>query len=124
MAEEYRENASPSLRVLFCMGIAQNFFAAQADERAAVITAFREAFDDLQGRFDLRILGTMDDDELSVGPSEGWPWTCYILADAPDLKTVTAVTTLIRDWQVGDDRLWKYVRIEARVGRQLFFGNA
>jgi hypothetical protein len=124
MTADYRENAASTLRVLFCLGIGQNFFDAQAEERAAAIAAFRAAFDDLESRFGIRVLGTMDDDELMVGPSAGWPWTCYILADVPDLKTVTAVTTLVRDWEVGDDRLWKYVRIEARVGRSLFFGNA
>ncbi len=23
----------------------------------------------------------MDDDSTMVGPSDGWPWTCYLLAD-------------------------------------------
>lgn len=106
------------------MGISQNFFDAGAEERAAAVAAFRAAFDDLAGRFGVHVLGTMDDDELMVGPSERWPWTCYILADVADLKTVTAVTTLVRDWEVGPHRLWRYARIEARVGRPLFFGNA
>ena len=124
IAEDYRESSSDALRVLFCLGISQTIFDAGADERAAAIDAFRQAFDGLEARFGVRILGTMDDDELMVGPSEGWPWTCYLLADVPDLKTVTAVTTLVRDWEVGPHRLWRYARIEARVGRPLFFGNS
>ena len=66
----------------------------------------------------------MDDDELMVGPSYSWPWTAYILADAPDLKAVTAVCDLVRRHPIGEDRLWRFMRIEARVGRRLFFGNA
>jgi hypothetical protein len=123
IAEEYRTGDKSALRVLFCIGISQRFFDAEADERATVIAAFRAAFDGLDDRLGVRVLGTMDDDELMVGPSEGWPWTCYILADVPDLEAVTAVTTLLRDSEVGVHRLWRYARIEARVGRPLFFGN-
>jgi hypothetical protein len=66
----------------------------------------------------------MDDDELMVGPSFTWPWTAYILADAPDLKAVTGVCDIMRSTRIGEDRLWRFMRIEARVGRKLFFGNA
>jgi hypothetical protein len=89
-----------------------------------VIQAFKEAFDDLSGRFGVIVLGTMDDDESMVGPSASWPWTCYILADVPGLAAVKAVTNVLRAWEVGEERLWKYARVEARVGRQLFFGNS
>ena len=33
----------------------------------------------------------MDDDEVMVGPSTGFPWTAYILADVPDYATAAAV---------------------------------
>ena len=82
-----------------------------------------EAFDDLGGRFGVTVLGTMDDDELMVGASETWPWTCYVLADVPDLDTVTQICNLVRESEVAGARLWKYLRVEARVGRPLFFGN-
>jgi hypothetical protein len=65
----------------------------------------------------------MDDDELMVGSSETWPWTCYILADVPDLETVTRVCNIVREAEVGGHRLWRYLKVEARVGRRLFFGN-
>jgi hypothetical protein len=58
-----------------------------------------------------------------VGPSTEFPWTAYILADAPDLESVTAVCNVVREATVGEHRLWRYLRIEARVGRPLFFGN-
>ncbi|MBA2474969.1 MAG: hypothetical protein H0V40_09550 [Actinobacteria bacterium] len=66
----------------------------------------------------------MDDDRLMVGSSATWPWTCYILADAPSLEAVAAVCNVVREAEVDGARLWRYLRIEARVGRPLFFGNA
>lgn len=123
MAEDYRARTSSSLRVLFCFGVSRAFFSAGADERQRVVAGLQSAFADLTGRFGITVFGTMDDDELVVGPSAGWPWTCYILADVPDLDAVRAVTSLVRDSEVGEDRLWKYIQVEARVGRRLFFGN-
>ena len=123
MGESYREKQSRDLRVLFCFGVTQSFFdeePARVPEIAGAITA---AFDDLEGRFGVRVLGTMDDDELMVGSSTTWPWTAYILADAPSLDAVTSVCNLVRESEVAGARLWKYLRIEARVGRRLFFGN-
>jgi len=121
---EYRTKDTRGVRALFCIGVAQGFFDANDGQRAAAVTAFKEAFADLRGRFGVEVLGTLDDDELMVGPSTGWPWTAYILAEAPSLDAVTAVCNLVREWQVsGEDRLWRYARIEARVGRKLFFGN-
>jgi hypothetical protein len=124
MSGTHRDSDRDDLRVLFCLGISQSFFDADGDERAQVIQAFKDAFDDLSGRFGVTVLGTMDDDEMMVGPSESWPWTCYILADVPDLEAVKAITNLLRECEVGNARLWKYARIEARVGRKLFFGNS
>jgi hypothetical protein len=70
------------------------------------------------------VLGPIDDDRLMVGSSASWPWTAYILADAPSLDQVVSVCDIVRSTEIGDDRLWKYLKIEARVGRPLFFGNA
>jgi len=123
MEASYRQKQEQSLRVLFCFGVSQSFFDedfARVPELAGAIT---KAFEDLSGRFGVRVLGTMDDDELMVGPSVVWPWTAYILADAPTLETVTAVCNILRETEVGTVKLWKYMRVEARVGRPLFFGN-
>ena len=123
MEATYREKQEKSLRVLFCFGVSQSFFeedAARVPELAQAITG---AFTDLAGRFGIHVLGTMDDDELMVGPSVVWPWTAYILADAPDLDAVTAVCNILRETEVGGGKLWRYMRVEARVGRPLFFGN-
>ncbi len=123
MADDYREKDAEALRVLFCFGVTQSFFEADPASVPAVATTITEAFADLGGRFGVRVLGTMDDDELMVGASVAWPWTAYVLADVPDLETVTKVTNLLRETEVEGARLWKYLRVEARVGRPLFFAN-
>jgi hypothetical protein len=122
--QSHRTKEGGGLRVLFCLGVLPEFFGADADTQATLLQGIPAAFDDLGGRFGVTVLGTMDDDELMVGPSAAWPWTAYILADAPDLDAVIAVCNLIRTTTIGEDRLWKFMRIEARVGRQLFFGNS
>lgn len=123
MEASYREKEAASLRVLFCLGVSQSFFEEDSAKVPELAGAIAKAFEDLSGRFGLRVLGTMDDDELMVGPSAAWPWTAYILADAPSLAAVTGVCNILRDTEVGDGRLWRYLRVEARVGRKLFFGN-
>lgn len=69
----------------------------------------------------VKVLGNLDDDRSMVGPSTSWPWTTYVLADVPDLETVHAACNLFRTIGVGDGtyKLWKYCKVEARVGREL-----
>jgi hypothetical protein len=124
VAESYRESDGRALRVLFCFGVTQSFFDEDPGHVGEIAGAIATAFEDLGGRFGLTVLGTMDDDELMVGSSLTWPWTCYILADAPDLEAVTKVCNVLREAEVGGSRLWKYLKVEARVGRPLFFGNS
>lgn len=123
MGESYRERPSKQLRVLFCFGVTQSFFEEEPGRIGELAQGITAAFDDLSGRFGIHVLGTMDDDELMVGASVVWPWTAYILADCPDLESVTKVTNLLRESEVAGARLWKYLRVEARIGRPLFFGN-
>jgi hypothetical protein len=124
VGESYREKESTALRVLFCFGVTQSFFEEEAGRVGEIAGGITKAFEDLGGRFGLTVLGTMDDDELMVGSSETWPWTCYILADAPDLEAVTKVCNILREAEAGGHRLWRYLKVEARVGRPLFFGNS
>lgn len=119
----YRDPDPTMLRVLFCIGVSQTFFDEDSDILTTLIPAISEAFDDLSGRFGITVLGTLDDDRTMVGPSPSWPWTAYILADAPSLEAVALVCNIVRERSVGSHRLWRYLRIEARVGRSLFFGN-
>jgi hypothetical protein len=112
------------LRVLFCIGVNAAFFDAGPDERQDAFETIKRAFADLKARFGVQVLGTMDDDQTMVGSSSTWPWTCYILADAPDLDAVAGVCNLLRVTTLASGAaLWKYLKIEARVGRELFFGN-
>lgn len=123
MAEDYRDTKGV-VRALFCIGIRGPFFEAEPSVQRQLIENLSEAFADLEHRFGVRVLGAMDDDELMVGPSETWPWTAYILAEAPDHRAVAAVCNIVRETEIGDSKLWKFMRIEARVGRPLFFVDA
>jgi hypothetical protein len=123
MSSVFRDTeGSRMLRVMFCLGVTPAFFDADVSELEMIGERIKETFADLKGRFGIEVLATMDDDELMVGPSPTWPWTCYILADAPSLEAVTSVTNLLRE-ELGSGRLWKYLKIEARIGRPLFFGT-
>lgn len=114
------DTAAKPLRVLFCGAVLQNFFdlpAAQIGEVWAATGAMLKGIRDLPG---VTVLGTLDDDETMVGTSpNGWPWTFYILADVPDRATVVSACNLFRTIPVGEHRLWKYMRVEARIGREL-----
>lgn len=121
---EYRDKTDSTLRVLFCIGVAQTFFDEKASKLPELIPAIQTAFEDLNGRFGIEVIGTLDDDQLMVGQAPAAPWTAYILADAPDLDAVVGVCNIVRDAEIGEHRLWRYLRIEARVGRELFFANA
>ena len=116
--------SSKPLRTMFFIGINQNFFDLPMPDAGQIIRTFVATLDDLKGRFGIEVLGTFDDDQMMVGPSEGWPWTAYILADVPDLDTVVAVCSLFRETPAGDGQLWKYARIQARVGQALMGGNS
>lgn len=110
-----------TLRVLFCIGVNQNFFDATPAEAKQVWAAFgvmMKGIDETQG---IRVIGNMDDDRLMVGSSTTSPWTTYVLADADTLDSVVAACNLFRTTPVGDgdSKLWKYCKIEARVGREL-----
>jgi hypothetical protein len=107
------------LRVLFCIGVTQNFFDLPSSETGAVWAAYGVMLKDMSKLPGLTIMGTMDDDRLMVGTSASWPWTAYILAEVDTLDTVVAACNLFRTTPVGDYKLWRYGKIEARVGREL-----
>jgi len=37
----------------------------------------------------------------------------------PDRDSVVAACNLLRTIEIGEHRLWRYIRIEARIGREL-----
>ncbi|WP_321815505.1 MULTISPECIES: hypothetical protein [unclassified Paraburkholderia] len=107
------------LRVLFCCGVTQNFFDLPREQIGTVWQAYGKMLSAIDAMEGVQILGIMDDDRLTVGQSDGAPWTFYIMADVVDFDTVTAVCNLYRTTPVGEYNLWRYGKIEARVGRQL-----
>lgn len=112
------ETTAP-LRVLFCIGINQNFFNLPKSEIGTVWTAFSGMMADMAKMPGVDVIGNMDDDSHLVGPSDSWPWTCYIMADVDSQQTVVAACNLFRSTAVGEYALWRYAKIEARIGRAL-----
>jgi len=112
-----------SLRVLFAFGLTQDFFAEDRARIPAIMETLKSGFANLEERFGVRVLGTLDDDETMVGEATTWPWTCYVLAEAPDRDAVSAVCSLVRELQADGTPLWKYLKVEARLGRPLFFAE-
>ncbi|QDC10621.1 hypothetical protein FHY55_15895 [Oceanicola sp. D3] len=109
------------LRTLLCFNNHQTFFDLPFDQIGPVwqaTQALMMGIDQLDG---VEIVGTFDDDQTMVGASSGFPFTWYILADFPDRETVQAACNLLRTIEVGDqnERLWKYMTVEARMGRAL-----
>lgn len=110
---------SAPLRVLFCIGINQNFFDLPTSEIGAVWKATVSMMEQMAATPGVRVIGDFDDDSHMVGPSDGWPWTCYVLADVDTQETVKAVCNLFRTVPVGEYSLWRYAKVEARIGRPL-----
>jgi hypothetical protein len=111
--------ADESLRTLFCFGNNQNFFDLPKSDIGSIWIATSTMLSTIKNMDGVDILGTFDDDSHMVGPSDGWPWTFYVLADVRDQLTVKAVCNLVRTTMVDEFALWKYFKIEARMGREL-----
>ena len=118
----YRTAAGGS-RVLFAFGLTQDFFNEDRARIPAVMEALKGGFADLEERFGVRVLGTLDDDETMVGATHSWPWTCYVLAEIPERSAAVRVCNLLREVDADGVPLWKYLRVEARIGRPLFFAE-
>ena len=112
------------LRVLFCCGVSQNFFDLPREKIGEVWQAYGAMLAAVEAMPGVRVLGVMDDDRLVVGQADGAPWTFYIMADVDCHQTVVDACNLFRTVQVGQYSLWKYARIEARVGRPLSIPEA
>ncbi|MFI9081491.1 hypothetical protein ACIGW8_34370 [Streptomyces sioyaensis] len=117
-------DASSPLRTLFAFHVTQDFFSTAPGEWPAIATTLRTAFDDLAGRYGAHVLGTLDDDQLTVGAATaGSPATAYVLADVPDLHTVKQICNILREQTHGPHLLCTFLRVEARIGRPLFFAT-
>lgn len=108
------------IRTLFCIAVLQNFFDLPSSDIGKVWVAFEKVMKGISDLPGVTILGMLDDDETMVGTSPtGFPWTCYIMADCPDRETVRQACNFFRTIEVDEHRLWRYMRVEARMGRAL-----
>ncbi len=73
-----------TLRVLFCIGVNQNFFDATPAEAKQVWGAFGVMMKGMEETPGIRVIGNMDDDQLMVGPSTTarGPPTCWRMPTA------------------------------------------
>jgi hypothetical protein len=102
------------IRALVCGGVLASFFEGSPEDRKLVIKQIHHVFGDWEKRFGIKVLGSLDDDRLQIGPTLGYPWTFYILCDAPDHETLVTVVDQLRQ---GDFPLYKYIKLEVRMGR-------
>lgn len=102
------------IRALVCAGVLPSFFKATPEERKQVFKRCHEVFSGWGERYGINVLGSLDDDQLQIGPTLGYPWTFYVLCDAPDHATLTKVVNQLRE---GDQPLYRYVKLEVRLGR-------
>lgn len=108
------------IRTLFCGAVLQGFFDLPSAEIMTVLKATGKMIRTIREIDGVEVIGTMDDDETMVGTSpDGFPWTFYILADVANRDKAVEVCNLFRTTEVGEFRLWKYMRVEARLGREL-----
>jgi hypothetical protein len=106
---------------MFCIGALQGYFDQAGTAKGwDVLGTTREILSGIEKEFGVKILSTMDDDQLSVGAADGWPFTGYVVADAPSLDSVVGVCDAVKQSRVGDEPLTKFIRFEARLGRPLF----
>lgn len=108
-----------TMRVLFCFGNNQNFFDLPKAEIGPVWEATQQLLSEISKTEGIKVIGTFDDDSFMVGPSSTWPWTFYVMADAESADSVKDACNLLRTIQVGEHALWRYFKVEARMGREL-----
>lgn len=113
-------NTAP-IRTLLCFNNLASFFNLPFDEIGPVWTATQALMSGIDQMENVQIIGTFDDDQTMVGASQSFPFTWYMLCDFPDREAVQAACNLLRTIVVGtgNDRLWKYMTVEARMGRAL-----
>ena len=104
------------IRVLVCAGVQPAFFEAAADERRYVFDKCREVFGGWKERYGIEVLSSMDDDQIQIGPAFGYPWTFYVMCDAPSREVMIEVVDQLRR---GDKPLFKYIKVDVRMGRPL-----
>ncbi|MEX2123130.1 MAG: hypothetical protein WD795_04505 [Woeseia sp.] len=102
------------IRALICVGVLPTFFAASLEERKVVFERCREVFGGWKERYGVDVIASLDDDQVQIGPTFTYPWSMYVLCDAPDREAVIRVVNGLRE---GDPPLFKYMKLEVRMGR-------
>ena len=116
---------SAPLRVLFCIGINQNFFDLPTGHERRGLDGVRAMLDEHRGHGrGPNVLGTIDDDAHMVGPSDGWPWTAYVLADVRTPGDGHGRLQPVPHHPSASTPLWRYAKVEARIGRELVVQRA
>jgi hypothetical protein len=121
MEKKMSEEPAYPLRVLLCLVATQSYYDAEPEEQEKVKAALREGFGLLDERFDIRLLGGFDDDLLSHGATHLPHYRAYILLDTANLNTVVNLCRVVKETRVGPYCLWRYLGIDARIGRRLPF---
>jgi hypothetical protein len=88
------------------------------DERAKVITRFRQLVEEWQ-ELGARVVATLDDDLFMVGEPGSPRFTFYLMFDIDDPQIVVEMIHRIRV-PIDGIRMDRYVRFEARLGRPFF----
>lgn len=102
------------IRALICAGVLPSFFEASLQDRKQVFEQCRDVFGGWKERFGIEVIGSLDDDQIQIGPALTYPWTFYVLCDAPSRKALIDMVNRLRE---GDPPLFKYVKLEVRTGR-------
>lgn len=114
----YAKDSDPRRAILLGAMTQAYYEIAEDDERAKVITRFRQLVEEWQG-LGARVVGTLDDDLFMVGEPGSPRFTFYLLFDLDDPQVAVEMIHRIRV-PVDGVRMDRYVRFEARVGRPFF----
>lgn len=105
---------APPYRVLLLMASTNGWYDASEEERDAALDELRSVYSDAE-RSGARLLASMDDDLFVTGQHSPLRYSIYVLYDVDDLAVIVSLVHRLRM-----SPLNRYLRLEARVGRQLF----
>jgi hypothetical protein len=104
----------PPFRVLVLVASTAGWYAASGEERGRILDLLSGLLCAAENR-GARLVGSMDDDLLATGQPSSLPYSIYILYDVDDLEVIVRLVHDLRS-----SELCRMLRMEARIGRQLF----
>lgn len=103
-------------RVMVAGAALENFFAASEQEKAEhAMPRFKQILAEWE-ELGARVVASLCDDVLQVGPTDAPRWAWYLLFDVDDLDVAAAMIQATRE-EVDGVRGDRYFRFELRVGR-------